>query len=180
MEPKRMISVSEASQILQVGERQVRRYCNEEKLHCERQGKAFLIDYESVLEFKETGFSSDTNRISEDFRKLPEADIGHGDVRDIEPDVRTMSEQAVPCPENTDIVSDEEEDADMAELQQTLAELKQAVVKRLQWEKRFAAKVGQTLKQLDTSYKAEKQRNQQVQAELRNLLGKLQLPLAKK
>ncbi len=50
MDDQKMISVADASAILRVSERQVRRYCVENKLQCRKDGKAFEIDFKSVVE----------------------------------------------------------------------------------------------------------------------------------
>ena len=54
MEQEKLISVGDASSILGVGKRQTRRYCNEGKLKSQKDGKAFMIEYDSVLEFLKT------------------------------------------------------------------------------------------------------------------------------
>lgn len=49
MSHQKMITVGDASELLGVSERQVRRYCTEGKLDSIRDGKAYSIEYASVV-----------------------------------------------------------------------------------------------------------------------------------
>lgn len=91
MEGKKKLPVKEVSRMLKVSGRQVTRYINEGKLSAEKQGKAFLIDYDSVLAFqKDNTYSKQDTGIAQemDVREEPGADGDMSNVQDAEPDVR--------------------------------------------------------------------------------------------
>lgn len=91
MEEKKLISVSDASCLLRVSERQVRRYCNEGRLICYKDGKAFEIEYDSVLAFLKSDFTPESDADIESDKGVSgasDADTNMSDVRIAEGDVR--------------------------------------------------------------------------------------------
>jgi hypothetical protein len=66
METQRMISVSDAARILDLTERHVRRLCMEGKIDAEKEGKAYLVSFESALAFKDSGQAVDDPDMEDD------------------------------------------------------------------------------------------------------------------
>ncbi len=70
MNPNKTISVTEASQILRVSDRQVRRYCNDDKFQSVKDGKAFVINFDSVMELLNSGQVTEETDIDDSSEKI--------------------------------------------------------------------------------------------------------------
>ena len=179
MEEKMLLSVGDASLILRVGERQVRRYCNEEKLVCRKDGKAFEIEYDSVLEFLRNNTSLELDEDIASDEEEPDADTDAG-VRSEEADVRKAEERAsekASAPPKREKPAQDDSDtlSDISVLSERLQESIQAVRTSQEALCKFANLLYQRLV-------SEQKRNQEIQSSLASICRDLQIanPKSKK
>ena len=179
MESTKMISVNEASQILQVSERQVRRYCNDEKLMSEKDGKAFSIDLGSVRELLRSNEpleeEPEQDEDSDIFEEMSESHVrtddrnsenGNGHVRISESNVRSeMSDN------DQNRISDEDE------FRVRIEEINRTLDHFLDSQQKQAGQIKDTLGDLFISFTDEKTKTHKTTTTLTGLLEDISDPL---
>jgi hypothetical protein len=171
MESLKMISVSEASQILQVSERQVRRYCNDGKLASEKDGKAFSIELGSVRELlrsnepleEESGHDEYADIFDEDIEEMSKPDVrisenGNGHVRN------GMSDNA------------QHQSSDENEFRVRIEAINRTLDQFLDSQQKQAGQIKGTLGELFTSYADEKTKTRKTTTTLTGLLDDISDP----
>ena len=191
MEQRKMISVSDASTILRVSDRQIRRYCADSKLVCEKRGTAFEVDLASVLNFLQASESEADTIVKEDDPKNMENNLVMSVVPDKTEDVPDIPKR---CPQNVRDLSPEppsprqptpspgrasdearvqKNDANPAQLReeftQIFQEIQESIEAKKETDKEFFHLVGESLRRLDAYLCFEEQRYNNIQDELSQL-----------
>lgn len=176
MPDQRMISVNEASQMLDVSERQVRRYCNDGKLVSKKDGKAFSINYDSVLALLRENPQPDAD-IETDTEEQENADMSATEQAEVHlsdngnGNVRTVPQEEVRIVENghTDVRKQE-----MSALDRTLTELHQRLDQHLQDEQTHTTHLKESLSQIVGDSQVDKEKLSKVQGTLHHLLDEIE------
>lgn len=146
-----------------------------------------VLEQSEMEESEDEDTGEDDPDVEENVPKTPDEedeDFEDESVEDIS-DVRKTADEELPEPEDEDM-AEADSDASRTELpldfeeerqlQQNLSNLKETIEKRLEAEKQFVPFLRETLAQLETQYRSEKERNQKVQASLGRLLIELKIP----
>jgi excisionase family DNA binding protein len=111
MSDEKYVSVQQASEILNVSDRQIRRYCNDGKLEYVMEGKAFLVDRESLSQFARERSDMDASSTIPNINQMSDDDQSVSDSG-----VRSMSDENVTDDTDTDVeLSDEVSDVHMSD-----------------------------------------------------------------
>ena len=200
METK-MISVADASRILGITERHVRRLCMEGTIDSEKSGKAYLVNFDSVIVFRENGQTPEEDTDMEsgsDVRNISETGVSDdSDIADThsEDDVRNNSDvRSIPSGDNGHVRKVPKENADMNspaplpmsdngqipseedDLHVRVEEISIALDLHLEEEQQQVSLIKDTLSLLLGSFSSARGKVLKTQSTLRNLLSEIEDP----